>query len=437
MPPPSPRFCKELRWETVRMRIRSMRYDNPSGKLPNCPRLHGYTAKNTPCHSPLSLFHVFFSVAPAAEGSLQFEHPSSQQQLLIWKNRPQCVMVLKKLGPELLSDFLDVIEHIGEEEHLRVLVEPHEYEYLQELGFSPPWLDTWTQADAPHLASYVDFVVCLGGDGLVLHGTHLFGHAMPPVISFRLGSLGFLTCHDFSRFREHLNHVINGYQELETCRVTSSLDDSPLRGVHITLRMRLLCSVYRDGKPVTDAVHEVVNEVVLSRGNTPYLSKIDVYERDVLITKVQADGVMLATPTGSTAYSVSAGGSMVHPNVPAILMTPICPHSLSFRPVILPDYAKLELRIAGNARSSALATFDGKFPFELQPGDALRVELSPHPVPTIDNNDQTIDWFNSIDRCFGWNDRTEQLGMQSGEAVAAAQARKRQKVAAPSTPSAV
>ena len=69
---------------------------------------------------------------------------------------------------------------------------------------------------------------------------------------------------------------------------------------------------------------------------------------------------MLATPTGSTAYSVAAGGSMVHPNVPAILFTPICPHSLSFRPVILPDYAQLELRIAGDARSGALATFDGE-----------------------------------------------------------------------------
>ena len=66
--------------------------------------------------------------------------------------------------------------------------------------------------------------------------------------------------------------------------------------------------------------------------------------------QVQADGVMLATPTGSTAYSVAAGGSMVHPNVPAILFTPVCPHSLSFRPVILPDYAEVELRIPGDAR---------------------------------------------------------------------------------------
>jgi len=187
--------------------------------------------------------------------------------------------------------------------------------------------------------------------------------------------------------------------------------------VLITLRMRLLCEVFRNGRRVDNGTHEVLNEVVLSRGAAPYLSKIEVYERDVLITKVQADGVMLATPTGSTAYSVAAGGSMVHPNVPAILFTPICPHSLSFRPVILPDYAQLALRIAGDARAGALVTFDGRETVELLPGDEVHVRLSPNPVPTINNQDQTIDWFESIERCFRWNDRLEQkeLKVKSSE----------------------
>ena len=192
-------------------------------------------------------------------------------------------------------------------------------------------------------------------------------------------------------------------------------------GFHITLRMRLQCEVYRQGRPLPGALHHVLNEVVLSRGALPYLSKIEVYERDDLITKVQADGLMLATPTGSTAYSVAAGGSMVHPNVPSILFTPICPHSLSFRPIILPDYAQLQLRIAGDARSGALATFDGKFMQELLPGDSVHVRMSPHPVPTINYKDQTLDWFSSIDRCFRWNDRTEQAAL-SPSAVASAAA---------------
>lgn len=351
----------------------------------------------------------------AADGSLQFEHPSSQQHLLVWKTRPKSVMVLKKLGEELLDDFISTMKFLGEEQGLRVLIEPSDYEGLKKtvsnFSLDMPYVDTWAPEDSICLHQYVDFIVCLGGDGLMLHATHLFGCAIPPIISFKLGSLGFLTCHDFERAREHLDAVINGSDELDTCRLTNSVDGSPLTGVRITLRMRLMCEVFRNGRRVPGQSHEVLNEVVLSRGSAPYLSNIEVYERETFITKVQADGVMLATPTGSTAYSVAAGGSMVHPTVPAILFTPICPHSLSFRPVILPDYAQLILRIAGDARSGAIATFDGKYTSDLQAGDAVHVRMSPHPVPTINYEDQTTDWFNSIERCFKWNDRLEQKKM--------------------------
>ena len=115
-------------------------------------------------------------------------------------------------------------------------------------------------------------------------------------------------------------------------------------GVPITLRMRLECTLVKShdstrngGSGVPSHTYTVLNEVLVDRGPSPFLSKIEAYDRGQLITTIQADGVMLATATGSTAYSVSAGGSMVHPNVPAILMTPICPHTLSFRPVVLPD----------------------------------------------------------------------------------------------------
>lgn len=345
-----------------------------------------------------------------SEGSLEFEHPSSQQHLLVWKSRPKCVMVLKKLGHELEEEYAEVVRYLGVEQGMTVLVEPDEYSVLLDRDpCASGWMDTWREEDVPTLHRVVDFVVCLGGDGLTLHAAHLFGQSMPPIISFRLGSLGFLTAHDFANHRMHLENVINGFEEIDSCRVVSSIDGSALVGVYITLRMRLQCQIFRNGcLDPSGARYDVLNEVVLSRGAYPYLSKIEVYERDALITKVQADGVMLATPTGSTAYSVAAGGSMVHPNVPAILFTPICPHTLSFRPVILPDYAKLELKIAGDARSAALATFDGKYPTELWPGDSIRVQMSPHPVPTINLRDQTLDWFSSIERCFHWNDRTEQ-----------------------------
>ena len=375
-------------------------------------------------------------------------HPSTQQQLLVWRSRPRSVLVLKRLGEDSREEFAAVVDYLGREQRMLVLVEPHELEKTAESllllegrkkkeqggggsssssspSSSPSstisFLDTYTELEASSLASTVDFVVCLGGDGLVLHASSLFRNAIPPVISFNMGSLGFLTNHSFHEHREALSAVITGRERLESCSVaTSSVDgassSSNDAGVHITLRMRLECQVVEGatGLPRGEPF-EVLNEVVVDRGASPYLTKIECWERGRLVTKVQADGVMLATTTGSTAYSVAAGGSMVHPNVPAILFTPICPHSLSFRPVVLPDYAELELRIAGDMRCTAWACFDGKHRRELLRGDAVRVRMSANPVPTISKADSTNDWFDTLNRCFGWNERLEQKPYYGGE----------------------
>eukprot|EP00891_Asterochloris_glomerata_P004965 jgi/Astpho2/4965/Aster-06700 len=348
-----------------------------------------------------------------ASGCLSFSCPSTQQHLLVWKNKPQCAMVVKKLGEELTQEYLDVLEFLGAQQGLKVIVEPQEFERLQKLK-EWDFVDTFTDAEVERLHMYIDFVVCLGGDGVLLHASYLFKRAIPPVISFNLGSLGFLTNHSWQEWRHDILSVIHGSENLEQCAI-----DGSMKGVHITLRMRLFCEIFRDGEPIEGQQYEVLNEVVVDRGANPFLTKIECFEKGRLITKieslsasqVQADGLMLATPTGSTAYSVAAGGSMVHPNVPAILFTPVCAHSLSFRPVILPDYAELDLRIPDDARCPAWVCFDGKQRQELLRGDSVRVRMSPNPVPTINKTDQTTDWFASLERCFGWNERVEQKAL--------------------------
>ena len=151
-----------------------------------------------------------------SDAALKFEHPSSQQHLLAWKTRPKCVLVLKKLGDELMEEFQDIIKFLGEEQDLRVLVEPSVFDSVAGIG---DYVDTWHEDRAEDLHSFVDFIVCLGGDGLMLHATHIFGCAIPPIISFKLGSLGFLTCHGYENAKEHLNEVINGAEQLESCRM--------------------------------------------------------------------------------------------------------------------------------------------------------------------------------------------------------------------------
>ncbi|KAK6775541.1 hypothetical protein RDI58_026542 [Solanum bulbocastanum] len=331
-----------------------------------------------------------------AESSLTFTDPCTQQQILSWKSTPKTVLLLKKLGQELLEEAKEVASFLYYQEKMNVLVEPEVHDIFAQIpGFG--FVQTFYSQDTSDLHERVDFVACLGGDGVILHASKLFRGAIPPVVSFNLGSLGFLTSHTFKDYKKDLRQVIHGVGTLD--------------GVYITLRMRLQCEIFRNGKAIPGKVFDVLNEVVVDRGSNPYLSKIECYEHDRLITKVQADGVIVATPTGSTAYSTAAGGSMVHPNVPCMLFTPICPHTLSSRPVIFPDSAKLELKIPEDARNNAWVSFDGKRRQELLRGDSVRICVSPHPLPTVNKYDQTGDWFSSLTRCLNWNQRLEQKAL--------------------------
>ncbi|XP_023550793.1 NAD kinase 2, chloroplastic-like [Cucurbita pepo subsp. pepo] len=332
------------------------------------------------------------------ESSLAFTHPSTQQQMLMWKSTPKTVLLLKKLGQELMEEAKEVASFLYHQEKMNVLVEPDVHDVFARIpGFG--FVQTFYSQDTSDLHEKVDFVACLGGDGVILHASNLFRGAVPPVVSFNLGSLGFLTSHTFDSCRQDLRHVIHGNDSLD--------------GVYITLRMRLQCEIFRNGKAIPGKLFNILNEAVVDRGSNPYLSKIECYEHDRLITKVQADGVIVATPTGSTAYSTAAGGSMVHPNVPCMLFTPICPHSLSFRPVILPDSARLELKIPEDARSNAWVSFDGKRRQQLSRGDSVRISMSKHPLPTVNKCDQTGDWFRSLIRCLNWNERLDQKALRS------------------------
>ena len=126
------------------------------------------------------------------------------------------------------------------------------------------------------------------------------------------------------------------------------------------------------------------------------------------MTTVQADGLVIATPTGSTAYSLSAGGSLVHPEIPAILISPICPHTLSFRPMLLPDTMELRICVPFNSRSTAWASFDGRGRVELKQGDHIKVTASKYPFPTVCADKQSTDWFHAISRTLKWNERERQ-----------------------------
>jgi NAD+ kinase len=245
-----------------------------------------------------------------------------------------------------------------------------------------------------------DLVLTLGGDGTVLFTSWLFQRIVPPILSFSLGSLGFLTNFEYDRFKEHLNKVMGD------------------EGMRVNLRMRFTCTVYRDGMEGEEMIEgeqfEVLNELVIDRGPSPYVSNLELYGDNELLTVVQADGCIFSTPTGSTAYSLSAGGSLVHPDIPAILLTPICPHTLSFRPMILSDSLLLRVSIPRHSRATAYCSFDGKGRVELKQGDHVTIAASQYPFPTVVRSD--AEWFNSVSRTLRWNTRGAMQKGWDGEA---------------------
>ncbi|KAL2270907.1 hypothetical protein VTJ83DRAFT_278 [Remersonia thermophila] len=234
-----------------------------------------------------------------------------------------------------------------------------------------------------------DLVLTLGGDGTVLFTSWLFQRIVPPVLSFSLGSLGFLTSFEFERYKDHLNRIMGD------------------EGMRVNLRMRFTCTVYRNtpnGHEMEEGEQfEVLNELVIDRGPSPYVSNLELYGDDELLTVVQADGCIFSTPTGSTAYSLSAGGSLVHPDIPAILLTPICPHTLSFRPMVLSDTMLLRVSVPHNSRATAYCAFDGKGRVELKQGDHVTITASQYPFPTVVRTD--TEWFDSVSRTLRWNTR--------------------------------
>ena len=132
------------------------------------------------------------------------------------------------------------------------------------------------------------------------------------------------------------------------------------------------------------------------------------------MTKVLADGILISTPTGSTAYSLAAGGSMVHPGVSGVLFVPICPHTLSFRPLVLPDTSVLTITVPESARVEPVASFDGKKQRTLRRGESLVVKGWRYPVPAICKAGETKDGFKAVKNSLLWNVRGATQKAQQG-----------------------
>ncbi|KAL0045645.1 hypothetical protein WJX82_000529 [Trebouxia sp. C0006] len=296
---------------------------------------------------------------------------------IMWENDgPQTVFIVKKTGSAKTTAKLKEIATWLQKKGLRVLVEKpvHRTEF--------PEYDAFDAEDDD-----VDFCISLGGDGTVLHLTSLFVEdtPLPPVISFSMGTLGFLTPFDAGDFKPCLGRVLAANQDPVFC----------------TLRTRKRCEVYWEGQ--LQRVHHVLNECLIDRGASPNMVTLEAYVDGHHITTVQADGLIIATPSGSTAYSLSAGGPMVAPSVPGTLLTPIAPHSLSFRPLVVPESSEIEIHLPPSARSHARASFDGRHTLRMLRDSSIRCTTSLCALPMINMGYLDRDWYEGIVQKLKWN----------------------------------
>jgi len=213
----------------------------------------------------------------------------------------------------------------------------------------------------PPAPSDLDCIFVLGGDGTFLSAVRWIGDRDIPILGIKFGEVGFLAEIAEENLYTAAEKVLKG--------------DFILRP-----RMRLSVKVKRQNE--TLAQETVLNDVVINRGALARLAHIETYIDNHYLTTYSADGLIVATPTGSTAYSLAAGGPVIHPAVPGIILTPICPFTLTNRPLIVPESANIKIKLAKGSYDIIL-TFDGQKGFEINDRDEIAIQKGPHPIHLI------------------------------------------------------
>jgi NAD+ kinase len=219
----------------------------------------------------------------------------------------------------------------------------------------------WRAAVREALATEADVVMTFGGDGTLLDAARAVAHSTgdAPLIGINLGRLGFLTDVGPQHLTAALEAILDGRTRVEG-------------------RMMIAGVVNVDGHNTTSRL--ALNDIVVTRGALSRMIELDVTVDGHEVCHVKADGLIVATPTGSTAYNLSAGGPIVHPSLDALVLTPIAPHTLTHRPLVLPADARIAIRTRAEPQGELVGTFDGQFAVTLEPGDSVHIERAPRVV---------------------------------------------------------
>jgi NAD+ kinase len=231
------------------------------------------------------------------------------------------------------------------------------------------------------ISQRADFMIVLGGDGTLIYGARLLQGRQVPILGINLGSLGFMTEVPVSEAFGAIDRCLGGQARIES-------------------RMKLSCRLYRNGLQVME--DEVLNDVVINKSALARIARHEMWLDGAFVAAYQADGLIFSTPTGSTAYSLSAGGPIVHPAVDCVVVTPICPHALTQRPIVVPGDQLIRVQLSSEV-TDVFLTVDGQSGLALRQGDCVEVEKSPHRTLIVRN--EKLDYFSILRQKLKWGER--------------------------------
>jgi NAD+ kinase len=258
-----------------------------------------------------------------------------------------------------------------EDNGLTPLVEPHLSRHLQ----------VREGGGSGNIPDSADLVVVLGGDGTLISVARLVGNREVPILGVNLGSLGFLT-------EITLDEL---YPALESC----------LSGDYrFSERMMLRAAIERNGEEIQ--THRVLNDVVINKGALARIVDLETTVSGSYLTTFKADGLIISTPTGSTGYSLAAGGPIIHPALECLVVTPICPHTLTNRPIVVDAGAVVTVTLK-STHEDVFITLDGQVGMELKAGDVIRVQCAEHRTRLVMSRSK--DYFEVLRTKLKWGER--------------------------------
>ncbi|HQZ88363.1 MAG TPA: NAD(+) kinase [Gammaproteobacteria bacterium] len=231
-----------------------------------------------------------------------------------------------------------------------------------------------------YLGEAVDLVIVIGGDGSLLNAARAIVAHQVPVVGINRGRLGFLADILPENMEQELNDILEGHYLEEQ-------------------RFLLNARIIRHGKIVAEST--ALNDVVLYTGSIARMVDFEVYINDHFVLRQQADGIITATPTGSTAYALSAGGPILYPTLKALTITPLCPHTLSSRPIVVDSDSDIRLVVTQNNDIKPKLSCDGQSHFDLEASDQISIQKYPFELTLI--HPKTHEYFSVLREKLGWS----------------------------------